>query len=116
MTIRETTNQQAELEKTMFPDEEQLEAFHLTDTLRVVNIQQGAGGAIYPLEGGTTTGDQQNDLHLADVRLRPVVPHSSRFVYVQSSHSSFRCALLIRPSMSAVRIPRRRLPACLAVF
>jgi len=80
MTIRETTNQQAELEKTMFPDEEQLEAFHLTDTLRVVNIQQGAGGAIYPLEGGTTTGDQQNDLHLADVRLRPVVPHSSRFV------------------------------------
>ena len=78
----------------MFPPEEQLGPFHLVDTLRVVNIQQGAGGAIYPLGGDhsgahdrvlTTTGDQQNHLHTSDFRLREIKTTNSRFVPSQAN-------------------------------
>lgn len=70
----------------MFPPEEQLGPFHLVDTLRVVNIQQGVGGAIYPLGmTGTTTRDQQTAVITQDVRLKAIAPHHTRFVPSQSN-------------------------------
>jgi hypothetical protein len=103
-TIRETTNQQAELEKTQFPAEEQLGPFHLTDTLRVVNIHNGATGNIYPTESATTTGQQQRAVITEDVRLR-TNPMANRTRLVPSQESLDRRQQALREAGHTVILP-----------
>lgn len=66
--IRETTNQFAQKESDMFGPEEQLPAFRVTDTLRIVNVRPD--GSQYPFESSTTTQDLQQSIFTEDVRLR----------------------------------------------